>query len=143
MILQCACCGGNAPGKQWPNQDKGYGICARCFQANIEHEIKVLGNDEALEQALRAYGNPGVHHSTESVHQAMLALGVPMANHESDLYVPALPRVWAVLKAFPTQYANARTFINQADPHKGQTWIDIPFAFEPWWEQRISVGGIT
>lgn len=28
--LTCCCCGGLARGRQWPNQDTGYGLCAVC-----------------------------------------------------------------------------------------------------------------
>ena len=28
--LTCACCGGEAKGKQWWNRDKGYGLCPKC-----------------------------------------------------------------------------------------------------------------
>lgn len=58
MILRCACCAGYAPAKkQWWNQDKGYGICARCFEWIAERE--------GLEQAQFSYGKAGLHHSLE------------------------------------------------------------------------------
>ena len=64
MKLICACCGGEAPAKkQWFNQDKGYGICANCFRLNVKHEIKVLGQKDALQEMIRAYGKPGEHHT--------------------------------------------------------------------------------
>jgi len=28
--LECNCCGGSAPGRQWYNRDDGYGLCVRC-----------------------------------------------------------------------------------------------------------------
>jgi len=57
MNLICACCGGNALGKQWPNQDTGYGICSRCFAE--------MARKEGLEQAIFCHGSLGVHHSPE------------------------------------------------------------------------------
>lgn len=29
--LECCCCGGYAPGRQWHNRDTGYGLCADCI----------------------------------------------------------------------------------------------------------------
>lgn len=67
MIPQCACCGGNAPAKkQWFNQDHSYGICAECFQNVVEHEVNLLGREEAFKQAVLSYGRPGVHHSLKT-----------------------------------------------------------------------------
>jgi hypothetical protein len=67
MQLICSCCGGYAPAKkQWPNQDTGYGICARCFTRVVEHEKNVLGNEEALDYAIRCYGRAGEHHSLQA-----------------------------------------------------------------------------
>lgn len=66
MILQCACCGGEAPAKkQWWNQDKSWGICARCYQSVLAHEVKLYGEVEGKREAERAYGLPGIHHSLE------------------------------------------------------------------------------
>lgn len=51
--LRCSVCGGNAKGKQWPNQDKGYGICGRCAA-----KMKADGK-ENIEQS---YGREGTHY---------------------------------------------------------------------------------
>jgi len=70
-----------------------------------------------------------------SLYQELKAAGVPMANHESDLYVPDTEQVRAILDKYPVSKSNARRFTNQVE---GGTWIDIPFAFEPWWERRTA-----
>jgi hypothetical protein len=62
--------------------------------------------------------------------------GVPLANHESDLYFPATEVALGILRTFPLENGNATRFINQAPPHKGEQWIEVPFAFLPWWEKR-------
>jgi hypothetical protein len=54
-VLMCACCGGEAPGRQWWNRDKGYGVCARCFERTVKAE--------GLAMAVFRYGRPGVNHS--------------------------------------------------------------------------------
>ena len=34
--LTCACCGEETRGRQWRNRDAGYGVCARCADANTD-----------------------------------------------------------------------------------------------------------
>jgi hypothetical protein len=35
----------------------------------VEHEIKILGNAEALAEMIKSYGRPGIHHSLTTVTQ--------------------------------------------------------------------------
>jgi len=72
---------------------------------------------------------------TISLYQALTAAGIETANHESDLYFPAHPTALAILKQYPLQKANAEYFINQALPNKGERWVDVPFAYEPFWDK--------
>lgn len=137
MQLICACCGGEAPSKkQWWNQDTGYGICARCFTRNVEHEKTRLHNENALADLCFAYGVPGIHHSTEdrpTLFNHVLACRVKHSNHETDLYLPATDQVRAILKNYPLEDGNKTTFENQVE---GGTWYDIPFAYLPAWEAK-------
>ena len=58
MTFICACCGGNAPARhQWYNRDTGYGVCAKCFLAEVKKD--------GIELAIHRYGVPGIHHSTK------------------------------------------------------------------------------
>lgn len=61
MKLKCSCCGADAPGKQWWNQDKGTGICATCFD-------RVKSRDGESE-AVKSYGHIGIHHSINKPNQ--------------------------------------------------------------------------
>lgn len=63
----------------------------------------------------------------------MLAAGVEVDSHESDLYVKASPAASAILRRYPVQQSNALYFWNQV---AGGMWIDVPFAYDPWWERR-------
>ncbi len=55
MTLDCTVCGQEAPSKkQWWNQDKGYGICLRCWRDAVRREGEA--------RARWSYGVPGVHH---------------------------------------------------------------------------------
>lgn len=75
-----------------------------------------------------------------NLYEEIKAAGIPYANHESDLYIPATPETRAILARHPDQNKTATTFINQAPPHVGERWLDVPFAFSPWWEARQSRG---
>lgn len=71
-----------------------------------------------------------------SLYTELIEAGIDTSNHESDLYFPASPEALSILDRHPTQKANATRFHNQAPPNVGQLWVDVPFAFDPWWEMR-------
>jgi hypothetical protein len=64
----------------------------------------------------------------------LLAAGVPTASHESDLYFPATPATRAILARHPVAKSVASGFVNQVE---GGVWIDVPFAYDPWWHNRV------
>lgn len=68
-----------------------------------------------------------------TLYREMTDAGIPTDNHESDLYVLSTPEAREILRRWPTNAANARTFVSQVDK---QTWIAIPFAYDPWWKAR-------
>lgn len=68
-----------------------------------------------------------------TLYLSVRAAGIETASHESDLYIPATPEAVAILAGYPLQKANATRFRNQVD---GKIWIDVPFAFDPYWEAR-------
>jgi len=74
----------------------------------------------------------------ETIWARMNYCGLTMGNHESDLYVQDTQTARDILDMFPTHKANARRFVNQAPPHAGEVWIDIPFAYDPWWNAKQS-----
>ena len=53
--LECAQCGNITLGRQWWNQDKGYGLCNRC--ANEEKSCPI-----ASEAIPHNYGKEGKHY---------------------------------------------------------------------------------
>lgn len=76
----------------------------------------------------------------KTLFQSIREAGIPYSSHESDLYIPATPEARAILARFPLNQANATSFTNQAEPHRGQRWLDIPFAFDPFWQARAQGG---
>ena len=71
-----------------------------------------------------------------SLYSDLIAAGVQVDNHESDLYFPATEKTRAILERYPLAFSIHETFINQRPPNVGERWIDVPFAFEPWWTKR-------
>lgn len=68
-----------------------------------------------------------------NIYQQLLALGVPLDHHYSDLYAKKTAGSEAVIVSY--EFANSvRTFRNQQD---GEIWYDIPFAYSPYWEKRL------
>ena len=60
-------------------------------------------------------------------------LDLPMGNHESDLLVRDTPEAREIVVRHGYTFT---TFINLRPPHVGEVWLDVPFAFLPWWEAR-------
>ena len=54
--LRCTICGGHAKGKQWWNQDKGQGICAKCAR-----DMKARGQEDIGQ----SYGKEGTHYHVD------------------------------------------------------------------------------
>jgi hypothetical protein len=53
--LRCCCCGRETQGRQWHNQDQGFGLGKCCVDFSSAR----------IEDMERTYGTPGVHHSLE------------------------------------------------------------------------------
>jgi len=60
----------------------------------------------------------------------LLAIGAEINSHYSDLYVRATPEALAVVRSTGWTY---ELFTSQID---GKTWIDIAFAYTPYWERK-------
>lgn len=65
-----------------------------------------------------------------NVFELLRRAGAEMDNHESDLYVRATPTVLAIVRSSGWNWSTFRSEID------GETWIEVPFAFYPWWQQR-------
>lgn len=65
-----------------------------------------------------------------TIYEELLAAGIQVSNHESDLYCPVTPESRALVRKHKLMVT---TFINQVE---GGTWYDIPFAYDPFWARR-------
>jgi hypothetical protein len=63
----------------------------------------------------------------------VVELGIEHDHHESDLYVPVNAQTKTMMNDY--EYAMlVTTFKNQVT---GNFWYDIPYAYTPWWEERV------
>ena len=67
------------------------------------------------------------------IYNEMLALGVKIDHHESDLYVPVTPETTKIVNQY--EFKSVKSFINNID---GKRWYDIPFAYKPYWEKKMA-----
>ncbi len=59
ISLTCACCAGEAIGRQWYNRDTGYGLCSNC--------VDFVKSRETPESMKSAYGIEGIHYFKKGV----------------------------------------------------------------------------
>lgn len=87
----------------------------------------LLTGDSALDHMeLRKEGG-----EVKTIYQQMVEAGAEIDNHKSDLYVKSTPKTREIIRGY--EYLNSvTTFTSQID---GQLWMDIPFAFDPFWEE--------
>lgn len=71
--------------------------------------------------------------TSETLFQKIVEAGIEFDNHESDLYVKNSKGVHAILEKFPLNATNARPFKSEID---GEMWLDVPFAYEPFWIRK-------
>ena len=72
--------------------------------------------------------------TTLTLFDAIKAASVPYGNHESDLYFKSTALSETILRQFPEQQAIATRFASNTD--HGARWVDVPFAFLPYWEAK-------
>jgi hypothetical protein len=70
-----------------------------------------------------------------AVYKRMKKLGVRMDSHESDLYVPVTPETTEAIEEL-TDSGAMTVEVTRFRSHDGTEWYDIPFAFDPWWQER-------
>ena len=69
-----------------------------------------------------------------TLYDELVERGCRIDNHESDLYVKSTKEALEVIARYPSEKKMARFFRSQLDE---TLWIDVPFAFLPWWRNRV------
>jgi hypothetical protein len=67
------------------------------------------------------------------LYDELVKSGIELDHHESDLYVLDTPAAREVLQAYAAKGAAFRWFKSEIDK---RMWIEIPFAFDPWWSAK-------
>jgi hypothetical protein len=70
-------------------------------------------------------------------YRMLKAAGCKMDSHESDLYVLATPESRRIVHESGWTF---EAFVSQID---GKVWLDVPFAWEPFWEGRVQRKGLA
>ena len=70
-----------------------------------------------------------------TIYDELVAAGIPIDSHESDLYVPVTKETIEILAKYPIHKKNTTMFRHQI---KGQPYYDIPFAYQPFWDKKLS-----
>lgn len=65
-----------------------------------------------------------------SIFEEIIHAGIEYDNHCSDLYVKDSPEAREIIK----RYDRSLEFFNNAID--GSRWIDVPFAYDPYWDKR-------
>lgn len=71
-----------------------------------------------------------------SLYTDLVALGAEVDNHYSDLYVKATKQVLETLVKHGCRFTAFRSVVD------GAQWFDIPFAFDPYWEGKLTKAGV-
>lgn len=73
---------------------------------------------------------------TPSLYDEIVAAGIPHDHHQSDLYVPATKEAAALIKARRShgEVHHVQGFIDNVT---GKPWLDVMFAYDPFWEARV------
>lgn len=98
-------------------------VIAESEGAHREREIAELDQQ---------FDTPAVLPTNRSLHQQLLAAGVELNNHESDLYAKVTPESRRIVEESDH---SSSVFTSQID---GELWYDLPFAFEPFWRAKTA-----
>ena len=73
--------------------------------------------------------------SEKSVYERLMETNASTDNHLSDLYIEATPEVMAVLNDIKKDDPTIM-FSTFDDLQTGRVWVDLPFQYEPYWEDK-------
>ena len=70
-----------------------------------------------------------------SLYEEIVEAQIPIDSHESDLYFLKTKKSMEILKKYFVHAKSAAMFKSDID---GKQWVDVPFAYLPWWENRTA-----
>ena len=74
----------------------------------------------------------------KNLYQRLKEAGCELDSWQSDLHVKSTPEAREVIAQFEAEggITNKEGFTSQID---GARWIDLPFAYQPWWDAKVGV----
>lgn len=72
----------------------------------------------------------------QTLYEQLVEKGIPVDNHCSDLYFKATTESLEILKNYNNRRSThmfSTAFTSNID---GELWIEVPFAYDPWWIAR-------
>ena len=73
-------------------------------------------------------------YSEKSLYSKLVAAGIEVSNHESDLYFPVNDKTRGIVREFKSQKCqNIKTFTSNID---GKRMYSASFMFDPFWEKH-------
>lgn len=66
-----------------------------------------------------------------SLYTDLIAAGIEVSSHYSDLYCPNTPEARALVR----KHGHSLSLFQNQITHT--MWIDVPFAFDPYWERQL------
>lgn len=73
---------------------------------------------------------------TQHIYNDLKQAGIPLDNHESDLYAKVTPDSKRIIGEYRERgdiTFRPQTFRSEID---GAMWYELPFCYLPWWEAR-------
>lgn len=71
----------------------------------------------------------------DDLYEELVASGVEIGHHESDLHVPVTPVTTAIIaKHRKLTRFTYRQFVSQLD---NKAWYDLPFMYKPFWDRAL------
>lgn len=75
-----------------------------------------------------------------SLYTEMLAAGLVVGNHCSDLYVKDTPEAWAIFERYKHKVSRPERFISNTG--EGPC-LDFAFLYEPYWDARMGTTSLS
>lgn len=104
----------------------------RRIAGKIIAESEGARRERAIHELDQQFKQPPVVPSNRSLYQQLLAAGVELEHHESDLYAKVTPESTRIIKE---SGHSSSVFRSEVD---GQMWYDLPFAYKPFWHAKMA-----
>lgn len=113
-------------------------VVARGTQKNIDAQHALLFTPAAIETIRReAYANyPSMADTADSLYKALCCAGIPIDNHESDIYFEITARSREILARFPDWAKGVKRFTSNID---GKPNYEVSFAYGPFWNAKQEI----